>query len=336
MTAEELWDLSGIPGEYDAWTFGDDADGLAELVRSGKKRATSSAYPVYEAEDEALPKPGEYSIILNEKDEAVCIIQTRFVTVLPYREITEEMAAKEGEGDLSLAYWQQVHQPFFTEELKAIGKDFSEDMKVVFEEFALVFPKCGEAPAKQRKSGALYIVRHGRTDWNDQKRLQGQTDIPLNDTGRAMAKEAGERYADIPFDICFSSPLCRAKETAELLLQGRDVPIRFDDRLKEMAFGEYEGVAQSFSIPNCPVNEFFFHPAEYTEAVPGGENVNELLGRTGSFYKEEVVPLLREGKNVLIVGHGAMNLSFICNVWELPTEDFWRTGIENCKLLRLL
>ena len=88
MTAEELWDLSGIPGEYDAWTFGDDADGLAELVRTGKKRATSSAYPVYEAEGEALPKPGEYSVILNEKDEAVCIIQTRFVTVLPYREIT--------------------------------------------------------------------------------------------------------------------------------------------------------------------------------------------------------------------------------------------------------
>ena len=58
-----------------------------------------------------------------------------------------------------------------------------------------------------------------------------------------MAREAAARYADIPFDICFCSPLSRAKETAEILLAGRDVPIQYDDRLKEMAFGEYEGVA---------------------------------------------------------------------------------------------
>lgn len=184
--------------------------------------------------------------------------------------------------------------------------------------------------------GTLYIMRHGRTDWNDQKRLQGQTDIPLNDTGREMAAEAGKRYADVPFDVCWCSPLVRAKETAELLLSGRDVPIYFDERLKEVAFGEYEGIANSFQIPNCPVNEFFFHPEEYTTAVPGGENVNELLARTGSFYREVVVPLLEEGKHVLIVGHGAMNMSMICNVWELPTKDFWKTGIENCKLIRLL
>lgn len=336
MTAEEMWKRAGLHGEYDAWSFGDDADALAALALSGKKCATSSAFPLYEAEDEPLPEPGAYSVILDASDEAVCIIQTRFVTMLPYGEMTEEMAAKEGEGDCSLSYWQQVHEPFFTEELAEIGQTFDDSMKVVFEEFARVYPEDGGTAELKPEHGALYIIRHGRTDWNDQKRLQGQTDIPLNEAGRKMAAEAAARYADIPFDVCFSSPLSRAKETAELLLKGRDIPVYYDDRIKEVSFGEYEGIAESFKIPDCPVNFFFFHPEEYTEAVPGGENVNELLARTGEFYREAVMPLLAEGKDVLVVGHGAMNMSLICNVWNLPIKDFWRPGIENCKLIRLL
>ena len=64
--------------------------------------------------------------------------------------------------------------------------------------------------------------------------------------------------------------------------------------------------------------------------------MNELLGRTRAFYEEKVLPLLKEGRRVLVVGHGAMNLSLICNVWRLPTKDFWKTEFENCKLIRLL
>ena len=66
----------------------------------------------------------------------------------------------------------------------------------------------------------LYIIRHGRTDWNDRHKLQGHTDIPLNDEGRRMAENAAEEYKDVHFDICYCSPLVRAKETAEILLRG--------------------------------------------------------------------------------------------------------------------
>ena len=62
----------------------------------------------------------------------------------------------------------------------------------------------------------LYIMRHGRTDWNEQYRLQGGTDIPLNEEGRRMAREAAETYRDVEFDLCYVSPLQRARETAEL------------------------------------------------------------------------------------------------------------------------
>ena len=141
MTAQEMWNASGIQAEYEAWPFGDDPDTLAELVRTGVKTATASAYPFYELEGEDLPKAGEYSVILNTKDEAVCIIRTTKVYVTPYREVTAEQAWKEGEGDRSLDYWRRVHEAFFRKELEAVGLIFTEDMGVVCEEFEVVYPK---------------------------------------------------------------------------------------------------------------------------------------------------------------------------------------------------
>ena len=182
----------------------------------------------------------------------------------------------------------------------------------------------------------LYIIRHGRTDWNDRKKLQGQTDIPLNDAGRQMAAEAAERYKDIHFDVCYCSPLIRAKETAEILLNGRDIPIICDDRLKEFGFGIYEGTENSFSIPDCPVNEMFFHPETYNIKVEGGETMDELFERTGSFINEVALPLVREGKDVLIVGHGAMNSCIVCQIkYDSDRTKFWEDGIPNCELMKL-
>ena len=141
MTAQEMWNASGIEAEYEAWAFGDDPDTLAELVRNGIKTATASAYPFYELEGEDLPKAGEYSVILDTKDEAVCIIRTTKVYVTPYREVTAEQAWKEGEGDRSLDYWRRVHEAFFRKELEEAGLTFTEDMGVVCEEFEVVYPK---------------------------------------------------------------------------------------------------------------------------------------------------------------------------------------------------
>ena len=182
----------------------------------------------------------------------------------------------------------------------------------------------------------LYIMRHGRTDWNDKHKLQGRTDIPLNAEGRCMAEKAAEEYRDVPLDVCWCSPLIRAWETAEILLRGRDVPIFTDDRLREMSFGEYEGLENSFSIPDCPVNVIFQAPEKYTASVGGTETFDELFDRTGSFLREVIDPLLEQEKNVLIVGHGAMNLSIISQIRNLPRKEFWSTGIENCRMIRLL
>ena len=179
-------------------------------------------------------------------------------------------------------------------------------------------------------------MRHGRTDWNDRHKLQGRTDVPLNEEGRRMAEKAAEEYRDIPLDVCWCSPLIRARETAEIVLRGRDVPILTDDRLREMSFGDDEGQESSFDIADSPVNVIFWAPEKYTASVGGAETFEELFARTGSFLREVIDPLMEQGKDVLIVGHGAMNLSIISQIRHLPRKDFWSTGIENCKMMRLI
>lgn len=139
MTAEELWERSGLSGTYEAWQFGGAPDKLAQLVKDGIKTATCSAYDLYAAENEPLPKPGDLSVILNSQDEAVCIIRTTKVYVTEYDRVTAGHAFKEGEGDRSLAYWRQVHEEFLTEELDVIDRTFSSKTKVVCEEFEVVF-----------------------------------------------------------------------------------------------------------------------------------------------------------------------------------------------------
>ena len=124
-------------------------------------------------------------------------------------------------------------------------------------------------------------------------------------------------------------------EFREILLRDRDVPIVTDSRLAEMSFGSYEGQENSFDIPDCPINVLFFHPELYTSPPGGAESLDDLFARTGAFLRARADPLLKEGTDVLIVGHGAMNSSIVCQVRGLPRAQFWSAGIDNCKLMRL-
>lgn len=181
----------------------------------------------------------------------------------------------------------------------------------------------------------LYIMRHGKTEWNEIHKLQGRTDIPLNNEGREMARRAAAECADVHFDICYCSPLVRALETAEILLENRNVPIITDERLVEMCFGTYEGSRNYFQASDSPLSALFNEPEKYIEPVPGGESFEELFNRTGGFLKEVIEPELKQNKDVLIVGHGAMNSSIVCQIRDIPINQFWSAGIENCKLMRL-
>lgn len=185
------------------------------------------------------------------------------------------------------------------------------------------------------EGGHLYIIRHGRTDWNNLKKLQGRTDIPLNEEGKKMAEDARVEYQNIHFDICYCSPLTRATQTAQILLKDRNIPIFTDERLLEMGFGIFEGVENAYKNPETPIYNFFAAPEQYI-ADKSAESFEELFARTGNFLQEVAYPLIEQGKSVLIVGHGAMNSSIICQVKKIPLSRFWEAGIENCKLKQLI
>ena len=87
----------------------------------------------------------------------------------------------------------------------------------------------------------LILIRHGETEWNVSGRYQGQTDIPLSDRGRAQAEALGRRFASIPVDAVYSSPLQRAYDTAAAIARVKGLPIQKADGLKELDFGEWDG-----------------------------------------------------------------------------------------------
>ena len=129
--------------EYTAWAFGNTsemADDLGDLVKQGVKIATASLAWAYETEDEPFPEAGDISIILDGRGDPMCIIETTDVEVIAFNEVGEKHAFEEGEGDLSLNYWREVHWRFFAEECQSIGREPVEDMPVVCERFRLIYP----------------------------------------------------------------------------------------------------------------------------------------------------------------------------------------------------
>ncbi len=118
-----------------AWPFGDSpelADELAALVIYGQKRATCSSLNSF-IQEGVKPEIGGYSIILNGANVPVCVIRTISMQLVRFCDVTPAIAAAEGEGDLSLSFWQREHQAYFTRE-----GFFSPEMELIFEEFTLI------------------------------------------------------------------------------------------------------------------------------------------------------------------------------------------------------
>ena len=178
----------------------------------------------------------------------------------------------------------------------------------------------------------LYFVRHGETDWNKARRIQGQVDIPLNEFGRSLARKTAKGLYDIPFAVCYTSPMSRAKETAQLLLEGRDVPVIIDDRIIEMRFGVYEGKCCSKKGWELPDNfrYFFSDPVKYL-APEDGESFADVKKRTGDFlddlyHKEEY-----NDSNILITTHGVALAGLLNNIKGLSLSEYWGEGVhKNC------
>lgn len=174
----------------------------------------------------------------------------------------------------------------------------------------------------------LYIIRHGETDWNKQFRLQGQSDIPLNEYGRELALITSEALRSVPFDMIFASPLGRAYETAQIIRGDRQLEIVTDDRLKEISFGVDEG--RNKDELGTHFSDFFFAPEKFVPSR-GGETYEMVVKRAESFLSDQIEPLRTTDRTVLIVAHGTMNKALMLNLKKIPIRDIWKGEFQkNC------
>lgn len=184
----------------------------------------------------------------------------------------------------------------------------------------------------------IYIVRHGETLWNRDKRLQGSTDIALSDYGRELAVETGQNLSHIQFDKVFSSPLQRAYETAGLILPGQKDEIITDDRIRELNFGIYEGktMPELKSDPDGYFQYFFDAPEKY-QAPAQGESLTHLCERAADFLTEVIEPLADTCSRIMIVAHGAINKAMMMHVKnERDLSRFWAGNLQrNCNVIIL-
>jgi probable phosphoglycerate mutase len=147
------------------------------------------------------------------------------------------------------------------------------------------------------------IFRHGETDWNAKKLIQGCSDIPLNENGRKQAEAGRGAVKNINFDLAFASDYCRAVETAEIVLQGKGIPVVSDTRLREWNVGDWEGVYAPDFFKEHPETIPAFVDGVGELDTPNGESRNDMRKRLHEFFREaaEKYP----GKTILVCIHGA-------------------------------
>lgn len=181
----------------------------------------------------------------------------------------------------------------------------------------------------------IYIVRHGETIWNEQKLLQGRTDIELNENGRMLATITGQRLMDTHFDIIYSSPLKRAFETAKLIANGRDIPIITNDLLRELSFGSYEGQNMSLLLKDDSQSfKYFFKQPHLYKAPADGETLEQLCERASEFMTNVIEPLEDKYSRIMIVAHGAINKAIMTHIKKHELEYFWTGGLQkNCNII---
>ena len=178
--------------------------------------------------------------------------------------------------------------------------------------------------------GRLLLVRHGETSWNLDGRLQGSTDVDLSDKGREQARLAGRRLSTTAIDLAYSSDQSRARETAEIILKGRDIPRHAIPELRERSHGVFEGLTAKEREQRYPemfaasvLNDLDFAPT-------GGETFRQTNHRMAAWAQGFQASHL--DKTVLVVGHGGTLRAAILGWLDLPNHATFRFLMANCGL----
>lgn len=170
----------------------------------------------------------------------------------------------------------------------------------------------------------LILVRHSKSEWNALGKWTGWTDVDLNEEGRNDAIRTADALKDIKLDQAFTSKLKRAQQTLEIVLKEiaqTDVPTIQIEALNERNYGVYTGKNKWEVKEEVGEEEFQNIRRGWEHPIPEGETMKKVYERVVPFYEKEVLPLLKEGKNVILAAHGNSLRALVKYLENLSIDD---------------
>jgi 2,3-bisphosphoglycerate-dependent phosphoglycerate mutase len=188
-------------------------------------------------------------------------------------------------------------------------------------------------------NGELLLVRHGQSQWNLENRFTGWTDIPLTEAGIAEARHAGELLKAYHFDQAFTSALSRAQETLRIILAvigQTNLPIERDQALNERHYGDLQGLNKDETAVKFGAEQVHLWRRSYDVAPPGGESLKDTGARVMPYYNAHILPLLKQGREVLVVAHGNSLRALVMVLDNISEQDIPDLNIPTGAPLRYL
>ena len=175
----------------------------------------------------------------------------------------------------------------------------------------------------------LHLIRHGQTDWNEERRVQGQSDSRLTQLGEEQAVELGQRIQLVEFDKAFCSSSLRTRQTAANLFPDSRVEIEYLDNLREIFLGPWEGALYNEIEEQEPDSFRHFWEEPHLFDVEGAESFYELQNRAVAVV--EKIAELHLDQQIAVVSHGALIKTILCHVENLPMSALWNPPhMHNC------
>lgn len=173
----------------------------------------------------------------------------------------------------------------------------------------------------------IYYVRHGQTDYNLAKKMQGGgTEKELNETGIRQAYQTKKELENVKYDIVICSPMKRAKQTAEIINEERNIPIIIDERIRERRLGEYE----EKDVTEETEKNIWDYKANNN--IQGGENLYDFEKRIMGFLED--IKKKYDNKKILIVAHGGVAKIIKAHLYGMPeSQNLSEIQMNNCEII---
>jgi len=176
----------------------------------------------------------------------------------------------------------------------------------------------------------LVLVRHGESQWNLENRFTGWVDVPLSPKGEQEAKTAGEKLKGIVFKKAFTSLLKRAQNTLEIILDvtgQKNIPVEKSQALNERHYGDLQGLNKAETAKKFGDEQVKIWRRSYDVAPPKGESLKDTAARTLPYFKETILPSLKDNANIIVAAHGNSLRSIVMDLDKLTREQVLELNI---------